>query len=178
MMKNNLGFRRFLRVFAVLLVLCFLPVAAIGDAIVEDVEFTGPREYALPLDFTPGPVPKAEGFSESKDEKGKPVRVYEDSTIRVVLSEVRYYLSEKNDKTGTDIWIADITVSDPSQLRTASFDDEYNFVSKRRQGKIVELAKSVNAIVALNGDSWGAKEEKHNFGVVFRQGQLIESRHR
>ena len=43
MMKNNLGFRRFLRVFAVLLVLCFLPVAAIGDAIVEDVEFTGPR---------------------------------------------------------------------------------------------------------------------------------------
>ena len=89
---------------------------------------------------------------------------------------MRYYLSEKNDKTGTDIWIADITVSDPSQLRTASFDDEYNFVSKRRQGKIVELAKSVNAIVALNGDSWGAKEEKHNFGVVFRQGQLIESR--
>ena len=176
MMKNNLGFCWFLRVFAGLLVLCFLPVAALGEAIVEDVEIAGPREYALPLDFSPAPVPKTDGFSESKDEKGKPVRVYEDSTIRVVLSEVRYYLTEKNDKSGTDIWMADITVSDPSQLRTASFDDEYNFVSKRRQGKIVELAKSVNAIVALNGDSWGAREEKHNFGVVFRQGQLIENR--
>jgi exopolysaccharide biosynthesis protein len=160
----------------VLLALCLLPAAVLTEAVVEDIEITEPREYVLPVDFSPAPAPKAEGFSESKDEAGKKVRIYEDSTIRVVLSETRYYLTEKKDKTGTDIWMADIVITDPSQLRTASFDDGYNFVSKRRQGKVVELAKSVNAIVALNGDSWGAKEEKHNFGIVLRQGQLIESR--
>ena len=175
-MKKDQGFRRFLRFFSVLLALCLLPAAVLAEAVVEDIEITEPREYVLPVDFSPAPAPKAEGFSESKDEAGKKVRIYEDSTIRVVLSETRYYLTEKKDKTGTDIWMADIVITDPSQLRTASFDDGYNFVSKRRQGKVVELAKSVNAIVALNGDSWGAKEEKHNFGVVLRQGQLIESR--
>ena len=175
-MKKDQGFRRFLRFFSVLLALCLLPAAVLAEAVVEDIEITEPREYILPVDFSPAPAPKAEGFSESKDEAGKKVRIYEDSTIRVVLSETRYYLTEKKDKTGTDIWMADIVITDPSQLRTASFDDGYNFVSKRRQGKVVELAKSVNAIVALNGDSWGAKEEKHNFGVVLRQGQLIESR--
>lgn len=175
-MKKDQGFCRFLRFFSVLLALCLLPAAVLAEAVVEDIEITEPREYALPVDFSPAPAPKAEGFSESKDEAGKKVRIYEDSTIRVVLSETRYYLTEKKDKTGTDIWMADIVITDPSQLRTASFDDGYNFVSKRRQGKVVELAKSVNAIVALNGDSWGAKEEKHNFGIVLRQGQLIESR--
>ena len=175
-MKKDQGFCRFLRFFSVLLALCLLPAAVLAEAVVEDIEITEPREYALPVDFSPAPAPKAEGFSESKDEAGKKVRIYEDSTIRVVLSETRYYLTEKKDKTGTDIWMADILITDPSQLRTASFDDGYNFVSKRRQGKVVELAKSVNAIVALNGDSWGAKEEKHNFGIVLRQGQLIESR--
>ena len=175
-MKKDQVFRRFLRSFSALLAMCLLPAAGLAEVTVEDVEIAEPREYVLPIDFSPAPAPKAEGFSESKDEAGKKVRIYEDSTIRVVLSETRYYLTEKKDKTGTDIWMADIVITDPSQLRTASFDDGYNFVSKRRQGKVVELAKSVHAVVALNGDSWGAKEEKHNFGVVFRQGQLIENR--
>ena len=175
-MFNRQGSRLFSAFLAVLVSCCLLLSPSVKAAEVEDIELQGPPVYSLPIDFSKGPVPKAECFSETKDENGKPVRIYEDSTIRVTLSELRYYLTEKNDKSGTDIWIADIVISDPSQLRTASFDDGYNFVSKHRQGKVVDLAKSVNAIVALNGDSWGAKEEKHNFGVVFRQGQLIESR--
>ena len=174
---------RFLSVMlsSLLLVLCLLPaaVAESGDVVVEDVQLSGSVDYALPLDFSIPPAPKDAGFSESKDENGKPVRVYEDSTIRVVLSEERYYLTEKNDKTGTDIWMADVTITDPSQLRTASFDDHLDFSSanskKARKGKVVTLAKHVNAIVALNGDSVGAKEEKGNFGVILRQGQLIEN---
>ena len=180
-MKNDQKHRLFFRISAVMLLFCLLSFTATGfGAEVEDIEIQEPREYALPLDFSIPPAPKAGGFSESKDENGKKVRVYEDSTIRVVLSETRYYLTEKNDKTGTDIWIADIVISDPSQLRTASFDDELDFssaTSKRaREGKVVTLAKRVNAVVAMNGDSVGAKEDKHNFGVIFRQGQLIDSR--
>ena len=179
-MKKDQGFRRFLRFFSALLALCLLPAAVLAEAVVEDFEITEKREYALPVDFSPAPAPKAEGFSESKDEAGKKVRIYEDSTIRVVLSETRYYLTEKKDKTGTDIWIADIVISDPSQLRTASFDDSFDFSSiingkRAREGKIVTLAKHVNAVVAINGDSVGAKEDKKNFGLVLRQGQLIQN---
>ena len=179
MMMKCQGFRLFLKIFAVLLAVCLLPSSILADAVVEDVELASPPEYALPIDFSIPPAPKAEGFSESKDENGKPVRVYEDSTIRVVLSEVRYYLTEKNDKSGTDIWMADIVISDPSQLRTASFDDNLDFSSADsknvRKGKIKNLAERANAVVAVNGDSVGAKEEKHNFGVVLRQGQLFQN---
>ena len=179
-MKKNHGFRLPLRVAAFLAAVCLLPSAAFGLAVVEDIDLNDPADYLLPLDFSVPPAPKAECFSESKDEQGKKVRVYEDSTIKVVLSETRYFLTEKNDKTGTDIWMADIWISDPSQLRTASFDDNLDFSSAGsknvRKGKIINLAAHANAVVAVNGDSVGAKEEKNNFGVIFRQGNLIESR--
>ena len=179
-MKKACGVRLFFRMLAALLAVCFLPSSALGLAVVEDVELTDPLDYLLPLDFSVPPAPKAENFSESKDEKGKKVRTYEDSTIRVVLSETRYFLTEKNDKSGTDIWMADIYISDPSQLRTASFDDNLDFSSSDsknvRKGKVVNLANHANAVVAVNGDSVGAKEEKNNFGVVFRQGKLFSNR--
>ena len=180
-MKSCQGSRLFLRISAFLLAICLLPSAALALSVVEveDFEMNNPQDYLLPIDFSIPPAPKAAGFSESKDENGKRVRVYEDSTIRVVLSETRYYLTEKNDKTGTDIWMADIYISDPSQLRTASFDDNFDFSSAGgrnvRKGKIATLAQRAHAVVAVNGDSVGAKEDKHNFGVIFRQGQLIES---
>ena len=179
-MVNRQSSRLFLRIFTAALVWCLLSLTVLGSgAEVEEVELEEPREYALPIDFSIPPAPKADGFSETKDERGKIVRMYEDSTIRVTLSETRYYLTEKNDRTGTDIWIADVVISDPSQLRTASFDDNLDFSAastrKLREGKVITLAKRVNAIVALNGDSVGAKLDKHNFGVIFRQGQLIES---
>ena len=163
--------RLLLQITAVLLCVWMLPSAALcSGAEVEDVvlpEDAEPREFLLPIDFTPGPVPKAEGFSETKDENGKTVRIYEDSTIRAVVSETNWMK--------TDIWMADIVISDPSQLRTASTGNGADF-SRTPADKVIRLAEHMNAVIALNGDSVGAKNEKHNFGVIFRQGRLIDAR--
>ena len=188
-MKNTQSVSLFLRrLLPLLLLAALLPAAGLCEgADVEDIEIPKAAEYTLPLDFTWGPEPKADGFSETKDENGNPVRIYEDSTIRVVVSETRWFVpDEPKDKTGTQIWLADITIADPSQLRTASMDALFNadrignFSNNKKQGDIVTLAERYNAVVALNGDSWGAnsRAEKNNFGIVFRQGQLIDCKSR
>ena len=171
-MKHFKG-NRPLRVLAALLAALLLPAAALALEVEDLPELP---DYALPLDYTPGPEPKNSGFAQTKDSNGNAVFTYEDSTIKAtVYTDV--YKGPEGKWGYTDIWVADVTISDPSQLRTASFDDDFSFVSTMRQGKVVKLAKRVNAVVAVNGDSWGAnnRDEKNNFGVVFRQGNLIKS---
>ncbi len=175
-----------LRLSALLLVLLLFPVSVLGEAVdVEDVKMLESSDQALPIDFTPGPAPKEEGFSESVDENGNTVYVYEDSTIRVVASETRWFVpDEPKDKTGTQIWMADVTIADPSQLRTASTDALKkggdhplgDFSDSSKTEDVAKLAAVYNAVVAINGDSWGAngRNEKHNYGIVFRQGNLID----
>jgi len=174
-MKHFKGNRLPVRLLAALLALLLFPAAVLADS-VEVEEVPDLPDYALPMDFTPGPAPKKAGFSQSKDANGNIVYTYEDSTIRAtVYTDI--YKGPDGNWGYTDIWVADIQISDPSQLRTASFDDSFDFVSTKRAGKIVNLAKRLNAVVAVNGDSWGAngRSEKNGFGVVFRQGNLIKS---
>lgn len=165
------------RLLAALLALWFVFSAAAADeVIVEDVPDL--PSYALPVDFTSGPMPKDSGFSQYKDENGNTVYTYEDSTIHATAYMDIYKGPE--DKWGyTDIWVADVQINDPSQFRVASFDEQCNFSNPLRTGDVVTLAdkKHVKAVVAVNGDSWGAngREEKNGFGVVFRQGQLIKN---
>lgn len=174
-MKQIKGNRLSLRLLSALLALLLLPAAVTADSVeVEDVPDL--PAYALPVDFTPGPALKDSAISRTKDANGNMVHTYEDSTIRAtVYTDV--YKGPDGSWNHTDIWVADVTVSDPSQLRTASFDDNFDFVSTKRAGKIVTLAKRLNAVVAVNGDSWGAnsRNEKNGFGMVFRQGKLIKS---
>lgn len=173
-MKNNSGFCRFSRILACLLLLCLIPAFASGSGMeVEEVDLKTPSEYALPIDFSAGSVLKQECWSESKDENGNTVRVYEDSTIKAVLYQIRWFVPDSKDRQGTTVWIADVTVSDPSQLRVSSFDGPFEKPSQA--GDIAVAAARMNAVVAIDGDSWGAqKAEKHNLGIVFRQGRLIE----
>ena len=175
-MKKNLGFRLFLRVFAALLALCLLPAAALcTGAEVEDIDLNNMSSYTLPIDFSPGIAPKAEGFSQSKDENGNTVRVYEDSTIKVTVTEMKYYGPEG--KWGyTDIWYADIVISDASQLRTASIGKagKMDFSKPNDQDSFDKGFERTNAVVAMNGDSWSASE-KQKHGIVLRQGTLIDA---
>ena len=179
-MRNKPGICPLVRAFAVLLWLLMLPVSAFctgTEAEVVDVDISVDsvsRSYALPIDFSSGSVPKSRGFSESKGENGKTVKIYDDSTIHAEISEGSWKGPEGN-WSGTDVWLADIVISDPSQLRTASMGNEPDFSNKKARGKAVTLAKHMNAVVALNGDSWGA-DEKSGYGVVFRQGQLIAAK--
>ena len=90
-MKKNHGFRLPLRVAAFLAAVCLLPSAAFGLAVVEDIDLNDPADYLLPLDFSVPPAPKAECFSESKDEKGNLVYSKYNPGQERTLSDIIYF---------------------------------------------------------------------------------------
>ena len=156
--------KSFRQVFCLLFCLFLLPCSSLASSMEVEEISTAP---SLPLDFSFGSVPREDALSETKDEAGNPVLTYEDSTIRAVVTKTAHKK--------TTVWIADIVISDPSQLRTASaVSISFNNANDREYA--VNTAQHVNAVVAMNGDSWGVKNEKHNLGCTFRQGQLISAR--
>ncbi len=82
---------------------------------------------------------------------------YSDGNITVTLKEYR-----ENDST---IYVADVQLSDSSYLKTALAQGSYG---KNVTQKTSEIAESVNAVLAVNGDYYGAQEK----GYVIRNGKL------
>ena len=80
--------------------------------------------------------------------------------ITVELTEYR-----END---TTIYVADVWVTDPSQLQTAFADGIYG---KNVKDATSDIAEDVDAILAINGDFYGAR----NSGYVIRNGVLYRS---
>ena len=85
---------------------------------------------------------------------------YKDSNISITLTEYR-----END---TTIYVADVQVSSPEYLKTALAGGLYG---KNVTAETSETAESVNAILAINGDYYGAREN----GYVIRNGKLYRS---
>lgn len=85
---------------------------------------------------------------------------YEDDNIKITLTDYR-----END---TDIHVADITVSSAQYLKTAFAQSSYG---KNITEKTSEIADNVNAILAINGDYYGAQEN----GYVIRNGVLYRA---
>lgn len=85
---------------------------------------------------------------------------YEDDNIKITLTDYR-----END---TDIHVADITVSSAQYLKTAFAQSSYG---KNITEKTSETADNVNAILAINGDYYGAQEN----GYVIRNGVLYRA---
>lgn len=82
---------------------------------------------------------------------------YSDGNITITISEYREY--------STSIYVADVTVSDASYLKTAFAQASYG---KNVTEKTSEIASESNAILAINGDFYGAQ----NSGYVIRNGVL------
>ena len=80
--------------------------------------------------------------------------------ITVELNEYR-----END---TTIYVADVWVQDPSQLKTALASGTYG---KNVKDATSDIAEDVDAILAVNGDFYGAR----NSGYVIRNGVLYRS---
>ncbi len=80
--------------------------------------------------------------------------------ITVELTEYR----EKD----TTIYVADVWVTDPSQLKTAFAEGTYG---KNVKDATSDIAEDVDAILAINGDFYGAR----NSGYVIRNGVLYRS---
>ncbi|MCD7812178.1 MAG: phosphodiester glycosidase family protein [Ruminococcus sp.] len=85
---------------------------------------------------------------------------YQDENISIEITE--YY---END---TAIYVADITLSSAEYLQTAFAQNAYG---KNVTEKTSEIAESAGAILAINGDFYGAQEK----GYVIRNGVIYRS---
>lgn len=85
---------------------------------------------------------------------------YKDDNMTITLKEYR-----END---TTIYVADVQLKDASYLKTALAQGSYG---RNVTAKTSEIAKSVNAVLAINGDYYGAQES----GYVIRNGKLYRS---
>lgn len=82
---------------------------------------------------------------------------YMDDNISITISTIREY--------ETDIYIADVVVSDISYLQTALANNQYGRNIKETTSTIAE---NNNAILAINGDFYGFRD----YGFVIRNGTL------
>jgi exopolysaccharide biosynthesis protein len=85
---------------------------------------------------------------------------YSDENIQITISQYRAY--------NTEIYVADVTVSSLEYLKTAFANNAYG---RNITQKTSDIAESVNAIFAVNGDFYGAQES----GYVIRNGTLYRS---
>lgn len=84
---------------------------------------------------------------------------YSDDYITINLTEYNEY--------NTKIYVADVQIKDVSLLKTAFANSSYG---KNITAKTSEIASSVNAILAINGDYYGVQEKGYVLknGVIYR----------
>jgi len=82
---------------------------------------------------------------------------YQDENISVTITEYREY--------DTSIYVADVRLSSPEYLKTALAQDAFG---KNVTAKTSEMALANDAVLAINGDYYGAQET----GYVLRNGVL------
>ena len=142
----------------IIAVLLLLALAA-GLSCPSIVEAEGTK---LPMDFTKGGV-KTEKENWTYD--GKIPTAYSDSTIEVTSEKSSVTVKVKGKSVKHEVWVIRIRIQDASQLRTAVSKDTYN---GRGQAKGEDIAKSKNAVVAMNGDFF---KYENDVGYVVRQGE-------
>ena len=86
---------------------------------------------------------------------------YRDENISVQLTE--YRISD------TTVYVADVQVSSPEYLKTAFAQGTYG---RNVTAKVSETADAVNAVLAINGDYYGARQS----GYVIREGVLYRDK--
>ncbi len=132
-----------------------------GDAITAaqstDAYTDGPSDTAPGNETENDTVPETEGPKE-------PVitdNTYKDENIQITVDEVRY--------ADTTVFVADIQINSLAYLKTALAQDTFG---KNYKEYTSELASRKNALIAINGDYYGA----HNNGYVIKNGVLYRSK--
>ena len=126
------------------------------DEDLDSGEVSGHSEYTLPLDFSVPPAPKTELYTEDG---------YEDETISVKIEQTQF-------DEGTTIITAYIRIADPSQLRTGVAKPDK--LASTHGKSVSTLAKTYNAVIALNGDNYNFEAQKKSF--EYRMCQKIKSK--
>ena len=86
---------------------------------------------------------------------------YSDGNISITIQEIRAYDST--------VYVADVVLSSPEYLQTALAKSVYG---RNVTAKTSSIAANANAILAVNGDYYGARES----GYVIRNGVLYRSK--
>jgi len=109
----------------------------------------------------------AETVSQSESSKSSVVTdpivtasSYQDANISITITAYRKY--------GTDIYVADVVVSDASYLKTAFAQSTFG---RNITEKTSVIAGETNAILAINGDYYGARKT----GYIIRNGAIYRS---
>ena len=127
----------------------------LGNGTVTDIESTG-KEVSAETEET--------GSSAVNDietvEGGTVIGEYSDSNTSITLKRYRAYDS--------DIYVADITVSDASALKTALANNTYG---RNITDTTSDIADENNAVLAINGDYYGARQS----GYVIRNSKLYRN---
>lgn len=112
------------------------------------------RTKALQWNEEPAPAPVYENFSVTNGDDGRASEwSYQDETI-TVKGWTEHIANSK-------VYFSDVTIAHPSQLRTALANG--SFPSSAYPS---DMAKSMNAVIAANGDFSGYRES----GMIIRQG--------
>ena len=151
--------RNTLRWIITVLMLLALALGLSCPSIVEAEE-----AKTLPLDFTAG---GRETKAENWTYDGKTPVGYSDSTIEATSEKSHVTLKVKGKSVKHEVWVIRIRIKDVSQLRTAVSKDTY---TGRGQAEGLSIAKSKNAVVAMNGDFF---KYENDVGYVVRQGEFI-----
>ncbi|WP_456048542.1 phosphodiester glycosidase family protein [Abiotrophia defectiva] len=85
---------------------------------------------------------------------------YEDDTKAIAI--------ETYERNSTQIHVATVTIKGDASIKTALADETYG---RNVKAKTSTTAESVNAVLAVNGDYYGARDA----GYVIRNGQLLRS---
>lgn len=109
---------------------------------------------ALPMDFSPGPQPDPAKFTENG---------YEDDSIVVRLETLT--------QDGVVWRVARVDITHPSQLRTATAGP----LTSRRTALISSMARSQNAVIAINADYFAEKPEKKSY--EYRMGEKVRAKY-
>lgn len=145
---NDLKKHRFGVVYALMLI-CFTLYILMDTFAISRVYSTVPTdntsEPEVSLEYTQSASPTVTADS------------YSDGNISITITEYRQY--------DTSIYVADILLSSPEYLKTAFAKNSYG---KNVTQKTSSIAENNNAILAINGDYYGAQEK----GYVLRNGVL------
>ncbi len=118
--------------------------------------------YVLPQKGVAVVNPTAEGqtnLSANAEEISVTKDTYADGNIKITLSTHRI--------NNTTVYVADVVLARPSLLKTALAGDRYG---RNIKEKTSEMAEAKDAILAINGDYYSARE-----GCVLRNGTLYRN---
>ena len=131
-------------------------VLRVNDNVNAEI-FHLPRIYTLPMDLSPAPKPNPANFTEDG---------YEDQSITVRCWRERIGIKNQS---AVDVNFAEITVSHPSQLRTAFAGGKYGYSKRVYTSKMAQLN---HAVIAINADYYNYRAD----GLIIRQGTLYREK--